>query len=267
MQKNKKIYFLSDIHLGLPNHEKSLVREKLLVKLLDEIKIDAHEIYFVGDIFDFWWEYKRVAPRGYIRFLGKIAEIADSGIPVHFFTGNHDLWMRDYLPTELGVKLHTEELIFSRNGKTIFAAHGDGLGPGDKGYKLLKKVFANRFLQWCLSRFYPNFAFGLAERWSQSSRKKEKSYKYMGEGKENIIQFAKQQLERQHYDFQVFGHRHFPMILGLNEHAKFINIGDWIVNFTFAVFDGNDFELRTFKNGKQEKFTTNLEAEYKINIF
>jgi len=253
--------------LGLPNHEKSLQRERLLVKLLDELKVDAKEFFFVGDIFDFWWEYKRAVPRGYVRFLGKIAEIADSGIPVHFFTGNHDLWMRDYLPKELGVKLHTKELVISENDKSIFIAHGDGLGPGDKGYKILKKFFTNKFLQWCFSRLHPNFGFGLAELWSQSRRKKEKSYEYLGEDKEYLIQFAKGQLKEKHYDFQTFGHRHFPMILDLNKSAKFINIGDWIVNFTFAVFDGEDFELRTYKTGKQEEFQTNLEAEYKINIF
>lgn len=266
MEKNN-IYFISDIHLGLPNREKSLIREKLLIKLLDEIKVKASIIYFVGDIFDFWWEYKHVVPRGYVRFLGKIAELTDSGIDIHFFTGNHDVWMKSYLKNELGVTIHTKELELEINGKSFFIAHGDGLGPGDIGYKFLKKIFQNKFLQWCYSRLHPNFAFSIAGLWSHSRRKKETVYKFKGTDKESMIRFSKQMIKTKHFDYFIFGHRHFPLMIQISENSKHVNIGDWLVNFTFAVFNGENLSLKTFKNGFQEDFNTDLEKLQSIDIF
>lgn len=259
-------YFISDIHLGLPNHEKSLIREKLLVKLLDKLKEDAKTIYFVGDIFDFWWEYKHVAPSGYVRFLGRIAELTDAGIEIIFFTGNHDVWMKSYLPKELGISLLTKELKTEINGKKFFIAHGDGLGKGDKGYKLLKIAFTSKFLQWCYSRLHPNFSFWLASLWSQSRRKKEKFYDFKGEEKEILVQFAKDTLKKEHFDYFIFGHRHFPVMLNL-EKSKYANIGDWLINYTFLKFDGEKLQQLTFKYGIIENHTTNLNAKYSIDIF
>ncbi len=260
-------YFISDIHLGLPNHKKSLKREKLLVKLLDEIKKDAKTVYFVGDIFDFWWEYKHVVPRGYVRLLGKIADLSDSGVKIHFFTGNHDVWMKSYLPKELGIQLHKKELKTEINGKKFFIAHGDGLGPGDTGYKFLKSIFTNKFLQWCFSRLHPNFAFSLARFWSQSRRKKEKHYVYKGEDKELLILFAKNILEKEHFDYFIFGHRHFPMIINIGKKSKHINIGDWLINYTFVKYNGKKIEQFTFKNSIIEKHSTDLSKKYKLDIF
>ncbi len=265
--KKKNIYFISDMHFGLPNHEKSLIREKLLVKLLDEIKLQASIIYFVGDIFDFWWEYKYVVPRAYVRFLGKIAEMVDSGTEIHFFTGNHDVWMKDYLHIELGVTIHTKELITEIYGKKFFIAHGDGLGAGDKAYKLLKKIFQNKFLQWCYSRLHPNFAFSIAKIWSHSRRKKEKVYKFRGIDKEIMIQFSKEMIKTKYFDYFIFGHRHFPLMIQIGESSKHVNIGDWLVNYTFAIFNDEGFKLMTYKNGHQEEFETDLNKLQNINIF
>jgi len=259
-------YFISDIHLGLPNHEKSLEREKLLVKLLNELKEYAKTIYFVGDIFDFWWEYKYVSPSGYVRFLGKIAELTDSGIEIIFFTGNHDVWMKSYLPKELGIRLFNKELKAEINGKKFFIAHGDGLGKGDKGYKLLKIAFTSKFLQWCYSRLHPNFSFWLASLWSQTRRKKEKFYDFKGEKKEILVQFAKDTLKTEHFDYFIFGHRHFPVMLNIKK-SKYANIGDWLINFTFLKFDGTELKQYSYKNGDIEPHKTDINAKYILDVF
>ena len=170
--ETKNIYFASDFHLGAPNHESSLIREKSIVSWLYHIKDDAAEIYLVGDLFDFWFEYKRAIPKGFVRLQGKIAELTDKGIPVHIFTGNHDMWIFDYLPKELGVSLFRKPIEREFFGKRYLIGHGDGLGPGDRGYKFLKKIFANKFCQWCFARLHPNFGIWLADKSSKTSRAK-----------------------------------------------------------------------------------------------
>lgn len=249
MSNPKKIYFLSDAHLGLPNEKESLVREKLLVEWLDKVKADAAEIYFVGDMFDFWFEHKRVVPRGFTRFLGKVSEICDSGIPVHYFTGNHDLWVFNYLPSETGVIIHREQIVKEYNGKRFFIAHGDGLGPNDRSFKILKKIFLNKFCQWFFQRLHPNFTMWIGINWSRSSRYNDKpeNLTFLGEKKERLIAFAKEKLKEEHYDFFIFGHRHVPYEFPLEGNVKFINLGDWITNFTYAEFDGNDLKLLHYK--------------------
>ena len=244
----KKVYFASDLHLGLPNYEKSLVREKLFVKWLDEIKKDAHSIYLLGDIFDFWHEWKRSAPQGFVRLLAKIAEITDSGIPVHFFTGNHDIWVKNYLPRETGVILHREEFSTEIFGKKFFMAHGDGLGPGDPGYKLLKKIFTNKILQWFFSRLHPDFSLWIGYSWSQNRRKSERYPVFHGEEGEWLIQYSKEKLKTTHFDFFIYGHRHLPGIHEIGEFSKYINLGDWLSNFTYGEFNGEEFKLKSFKN-------------------
>lgn len=249
MSNNKKIYFLSDAHLGLPNEEESLVREKLLVEWLEKIRKDAEEIYLVGDIFDFWFEHKRVVPRGFTRVLGKISEICDSGIPVHFFTGNHDLWIFDYLPKETGVILHREGITQEKHDKRFFIAHGDGLGSKDYGFKFLKIIFLNKITQWFFKRLHPNFTMWIGINWSRSSRYNDKpqNLKFLGEAKERLLAYAKQKLKEQHYDYFVFGHRHVPYEFQLQDNSKFINLGDWITNFTYAEFDGQELNLKYYK--------------------
>lgn len=249
MQPGKKIYFASDFHLGVPNHEKSLVREKLAVKWLDEIKADAAEVYLMGDLFDFWFEYKHTIPKGFTRILGKIAELCDAGIPVYLFTGNHDMWMYDYLPQELGVTIYKEPITKVYNNKKFYLGHGDGLGPGDHGYKFIKKIFANPICQWLFARLHPNFGIGMAKYWSKTSRAHtgNADEKYLGEENEWLAIYSKEILKKEPVDFFIFGHRHLPINVKINGNAQYINLGDWITYFTYAVFDGETLKLMEYK--------------------
>lgn len=244
----KKIYFASDFHLGAPNYEESLIREKKIVAWLTEIEATASEIYLVGDIFDFWFEYKRAIPRGFARIQGKIAEITDKGISVHVFTGNHDMWIFDYLPKELGIILHREPIEREFFGKKYLIGHGDGLGPGDKGYKFLKKVFANKFCQWCFARIHPNFGIWLADKSSKSSRAKAgtSDETFLGEENEWLVHYSKEQLTKKHYDFFIFGHRHLPMEVKVGENSTYFNLGEWIKYTTYLEVGAENVELKAF---------------------
>jgi UDP-2,3-diacylglucosamine hydrolase len=244
----KKIYFASDFHLGVPSYEKSLEREKLIVKWLDEIKHDAEEIYLMGDVFDFWFEYRHSVPKGFIRLLGKIAEITDSGIPVHFFTGNHDMWMFDYLPKELNITIHRSPISKVFNDKKLYLGHGDGLGPGDQGYKFIKKLFSNKLAQWMFARIHPNFGIGMANFWSRKSRVSNgpKDEKFHGEENEWLVIYSKKILEKEHFDYFIFGHRHLPLDIKLSEQSRYINLGEWVNFNSYAVFDGNELKLNKY---------------------
>ncbi len=246
LPKGKKIYFGSDFHLGWPNHTESLKREKMIVTWLESIRADAAAVYLLGDIFDFWHEWKRAAPQGHTRFLGKIAEMVDSGIPIHLFTGNHDIWIFDYLPRETGVILHKGEYETMLGDKRFFMAHGDGLGPWDKGYKLMKWGFTNPFLQWMFAKIHPDWSLWLGQTWSQSRKISERPYIFKGKEQEWLVRYAYMQLEREHYDFFVFGHRHIPVVLELNEKARFINLGEWMKNNTYGIFDGEQMTLKSY---------------------
>lgn len=249
MKPGKKIYFASDFHLGVPDQKSSLEREKMVVKWLEEIRHDAEEIYLMGDIFDFWFEYKSVVPKGYVRLLGKLAEITDSGIPVYFFTGNHDMWMFGYFPQELNIPVLREPVTKVFNGKKFFLGHGDGLGPGDHGYKFIKKVFANKFCQWLFARFHPNFGMSLAQYWSRKSRiaNGTKDEQFHGEEGEWLVIYAKEVLRKEHFDYFIFGHRHLPLDILLDEKSRYINLGEWVNYRSYAVFDGEKLELKYFK--------------------
>jgi len=244
----KKIYFASDQHFGVPNFESSLVREKHFVKWLDTVKQDAEAIYLLGDLFDFWFEYKTVVPRGFTRVLGKLSEIVDSGIPIYFFRGNHDMWTFDYLVKEIGVELFNDPIERTINGKTFLIGHGDGLGPGDFWYKRVKKFFANPVMQWCFARLHPNFGIGLANYFSRKSRARNATADkvYHGDDKEWLVLYVKDILTQKHYDYFVFGHRHYAQDLDLGNNSHYINLGDWVVDFTYAVFDGEKMELKEF---------------------
>ena len=247
--ERKNIYFASDFHLGAPNYDDSLQREKRIVAWLDEIEPTAKEIYLVGDIFDFWFEYKHAIPKGFVRLQGKIAQLTDSGIPVHIFTGNHDMWIFDYLPKELGVSLYREPITRIFNGKKFYIGHGDGLGPGDHGYKFLKKVFASKFCQWCFARLHPNFGIWLANKSSKSSRAAtaKDDEKFLGEENEWLAIYSKEILAKEHFDYFVFGHRHLPLELKVGENSTYFNLGEWINYNTYLVFDGENAELKTYK--------------------
>jgi UDP-2,3-diacylglucosamine hydrolase len=257
-KKSNKIYFLSDFHLGAPTHAASLEREKQLVRFLDEIKVAAAEIFVVGDMFDFWYEYKTVVPKGYVRLLGKLAELADAGIQLHFFVGNHDMWMKDYFQQELSMPVYFEPKEFERNGKTFLIGHGDGLGPGDHGYKRLKKVFRSPISQWLFGIFPPKLGIGLANYMSRRSRAQAGATEetFLGEEKEWLIIYSKEVLKQKKIDFFVFGHRHLPIDYRLAEEARYINLGDWINYCTYAVFDGQNLELKSY-TGKEEKIIRN----------
>jgi UDP-2,3-diacylglucosamine hydrolase len=250
----KKIYFLSDFHLGAPDHSSSLQREKLLVQFLDEIKQNAQEIFLVGDMFDFWYEYRKVVPKGHVRLLGKLAELSDAGIKLHFFVGNHDMWMRDYFQQELNIPVYFEPKEFVFNGKNFLIGHGDGLGPGDHGYKRLKKVFRNPVSKWLFGLLPPVAGMGLAHYMSRRSRAQTGSSEevFLGEEKEWLIIYCKEMLAQKKVDFFVFGHRHLAIDYRLNENSRYINLGDWIRYFTYAEFDGEELVLRSFA-GNEEK--------------
>lgn len=242
-----KIYFASDLHLGVPNKEKSLVREKLFIQWLDDIKSDAEAIYLVGDIFDFWFEYKKAVPKGYVRLLGKLAEISDSGIPIHIFTGNHDMWLFDYLEDEINAHIYREPIEISLKGKYFFIGHGDGLGPEDNGYKLIKKIFKNKLCQWLFERIHPNLGISIAQYWSKKSRiaNGEKDESYHGE-KEWLTQFCKEKMKTIEVDYFIFGHRHLPLEVDLGNNTTYINLGEWVNYNSYAVFDGKKLELKRY---------------------
>ncbi|MBN8720215.1 MAG: UDP-2,3-diacylglucosamine diphosphatase [Sediminibacterium magnilacihabitans] len=246
----KKIYFLSDFHLGAPDFDGSLVREKKVVGFLDSIKQDAAEIFIVGDIFDFWYEYKAVVPKGYTRLLGKLAELTDSGIKVHVFVGNHDMWMSGYFEKELNIPVYHEPKVFERNGKQFYIGHGDGLGPGDKGYKFIKKIFRSPLCQWLFGQLHPTWGIGLANYFSRKSREKTGSadQHFLGENNEWLIIYSKEVLRQQHFDYFIFGHRHYPIDFKLSDTSRYINLGDWIRTFTYASFDGTDVQLHEWKH-------------------
>ncbi len=250
LEKGKKIYFASDVHLGAPSIKDNKKHEKVFVDWLDSIKEDAAALYLLGDVFDFWFEYRHVVPRGYSRFLGKICEFTDRGIPVHFFTGNHDVWVFDYLPKETGMVVHYDPLKVELDGKTFYMAHGDGLGPYDKSYNVLKKVFTNKFLQWMFARIHPNLGVGFARKWSKQSRlKNENSDKatYMGEDKEWLMLHARDVLEKEHFDYFIFGHRHLALHQNFKESSQFVYLGDWVNHRSYGVWDGAKFELKFLK--------------------
>lgn len=246
--KGKKIYFSSDNHLGAPTQAESLPREKVFVKWLDEIKQDAEAIFLLGDLFDFWFEYKTVVPKGFVRTLGKLAELSDSGIQIHFFVGNHDLWMHDYFETELNIPVYHDPKEFVFNNKHFFIGHGDGKGPGDKGYKRMKKVFTNPFSKWLYRWLHPDIGVRLAQHLSVKNKliSGDEDAKFLGEEKEWLAQYSKRKLESKHYDYFVFGHRHLPMEIQVGENSTYFNLGDWINHYTYGVFDGEKFELKNY---------------------
>lgn len=255
---DKKIYFLSDFHLGVPTVEKSLEREKLIVQFLDKAREDAHTIFLVGDMFDFWFEYRNVVPRGYVRLLGKLAELSDAGIQLHFFVGNHDMWMKDYFQKELGMPVYFKPQAFTYNNCSFYIGHGDGLGPGDHGYKALKKVFRSPVCQWLFGILPPAIGIGTANYFSQKSRNAQAHVEetFLGEEKEWLLIYSKEMLQKEKFNFFVFGHRHLPIDYRLSSESRYINLGEWMNFQSYAVFDGRELELKSF-TGKEAKIYRN----------
>lgn len=249
--EGKKIYFASDNHLGAPNHASSLERERKFVAWLDTVKKDAEVIFLLGDLFDFWFEYKSVVPKGFTRTLGKLAELSDSGIRVYYFVGNHDLWMKGYFEEELQIDVFHAPREFLIQDKVFLIGHGDGLGPGDKGFKRMKKVFTNPVAQWFFRWIHPDWGVRVAQYFSVKNKliSGKEDIKFLGEDQEWLVQYAKRKLHQKNYDYFVFGHRHLPLDIKLEGKAQYVNLGDWITYYTFAVFDGKTLKLNSYKSG------------------
>lgn len=274
LRPGQKLYFASDFHLGHHNYGESADRERKVIRWLETVRSDAQAIFLVGDVFDFWFEYRKVIPKGFVRFLGKLADLKDAGIEVYAFTGNHDLWMRDYFPNELGIPVYHEPIQFSvfgfqspvsssepltenrkpktENTRRFFVGHGDGLGPGDFRYKrILKPIFTNRLTQTAFRWLHPDVGVWLAHKWSNHSRISKAGHDskfepFLGEESEWIFQFCREIEARQHHDYYVFGHRHLPLDLRVSETARYLNLGEWIRACTYAVYDGEDLRLEAF---------------------
>ncbi len=245
LPEGKRVYFASDFHLGAPNPAASREREKHIVKWLDTASRDAAHIFLVGDIFDFWFEYKEVIPKGYTRLLGKLAELRDKGIGISVFIGNHDMWMDGYFEDELDIPVHYEPKTYNIGGKRFYIGHGDGLGPGDHGYKMLKKVFRNPVCRWLFSLIHPSWGIGLANYFSRKSRAATggELEKFLGEENEWLAIYSKEILQQSHFDYFIYGHRHLPLDLQVGPDSRYINLGDWLNYFSYAVFDGKTASL------------------------
>jgi UDP-2,3-diacylglucosamine hydrolase len=244
----KKLYFLSDFHLGAPDRQSSLEREKSIIRFLGRASTDAAVIFIVGDLFDFWFEYRKVVAKGYVRILGKLAEITDAGVPVHFFVGNHDMWMSGYFEEELNIPVYHEPKSFEWNGKKFLIGHGDGLGPGDNGYKFMKKIFRNNFCHWLFGVLPPAVGVGMANYLSRKSRAAtgKVQEQFLGEEKEWLIAYCKEVLEIEYFDYLIFGHRHLPIDFLFENGSRYINLGDWIRYYSYAEFDGKELVLASW---------------------
>ncbi len=248
LTEGKKIYFASDFHLGVPDYESSLAREKRIVKWLDTVAPDAHAIYLLGDIFDFWFEYSQAIPRGFIRLQGKLAELRDAGLSIYFFTGNHDMWMFDYFEKEMGIIIYREPQVLVIGNHKLLVGHGDGLGPGDTTYKFLKKFFNSSICQWLFARIHPNLGIRLANYWSRQSRisNTKMEEKFQGEENEYLLTYCRSLEKTSHHDFYIFGHRHLPLDLEVGENSRYINLGEWVHFNTYAEYDGKGVSLKIF---------------------
>jgi UDP-2,3-diacylglucosamine hydrolase len=247
----KKVYFISDLHFGAPSDSSSLERERKVCRWLDFVSSDAAAIFFLGDIFDFWFEYKHVIPKGYTRFLGKVVQLRDEGLPIFFFVGNHDLWMGDYFTKELDVPIIRKPVSFVSNEVKIYCGHGDGLGPGDYGYKRLKKVFTNPFINGLFRFLHPDVGIGFANAWSRTSRihHAKKGYpKNIIPEKEILLSYAKSINQVDPHKYYVFGHRHLPLELSIEEGSTYFNTGEWVTKFTYACFNGEHMQLLRFED-------------------
>jgi UDP-2,3-diacylglucosamine hydrolase len=254
MDGRSSIYFASDLHLGMYPPEESRQREQLFVQWLDEIRTDAAELWLLGDMFDYWFEYHKVVPRGYTRFLGKLAMLHDEGVKIHLITGNHDIWVFNYLPQEVGLELHRKEVIRTWNNHRFLLGHGDGLYSGDVSYRILQAIFKNRLLQWCYARLHPDGSTAFAQWMSKRSRKKHGTYGvFLGPDQEHQVQYARKKLlEDPGIEYFVFGHRHLAYEIGIGDRSRVICVGDWIGNFTYGVFNGERFELKRYLEDQGE---------------
>lgn len=239
---------MSDAHLGSVSHDSSIDVERKLCRWFDAVKHDAKEIYLLGDIFDYWFEYKNVVPRGFTRVLGKFSELTDAGIPIYFFIGNHDIWLTDYLSTECGLIVKRKPVVKNIDGKVFFLAHGDGLGDESWGFRFVRKIYHNKFLRFLYAAIHPRWTMAFASKWSNYSRMSAEIAPFMGEEKEHLIQFAKEELKRSpEINYFIFGHRHIMLNHPLKDNSNIVILGDWMSYFSYAVFDSKTVELKQFE--------------------
>lgn len=250
LQAGKNIYFASDFHLGVPNPESSLLREKKIIQWLESIENDAAGIVLVGDIFDFWYEYKKVIPKGFLRFQAKLVNLVDKNIPIIFFTGNHDAWMFDYFQKEMGIPVYRKPIVLEVGQQKLYVGHGDGLGPGDGFYKILKRIFESKVAQWFFRWIHPDVGVALAHRWSKSSRitSTDKDLGFESKEGEWLWQYAMEVEAVSHHDYYIFGHRHIPLDLEVGDHSKYLNLGEWVNHFTYVKYDGKKAKLLSYSD-------------------
>lgn len=260
MVLGNKIYFVSDLHLGAPALRNNKERERVFVDWLQSIRNDVSILFLMGDYFDFWFEYKKVVPKGFVRSLAALAELCDRGVRVHFFTGNHDIWAFDYLSKEIGMTVHTDTVRMEILGKKFFLSHGDDLGQKDFGYQLIKNFFHNRIAQWAFAKIHPDFSFRFAHYWSKKSRLSYKNddHGFKGIESEEQYKYARSVLEKEHFDYFVFGHRHILLNEPVSAGSRLIILGDWIRKFSYGVYDGTDFKLETIDSKKLEEFSITI---------
>lgn len=249
MSQRNTTYFISDLHLGA-SYLDTRQSEQKVIDWLNSIKSSAKRLILLGDILDYWYEYRHVVPRGYIRFFGKLAELSDSGIEIHWFTGNHDIWIFDYLPAELGITLHRTNEVFDIDGHSFFLSHGDEVGERKWSFRFIQWLFRNKVAQWCYSWIHPDLTMILAHKWSSSSRKKnnQKGEKHFrGEKHEPLVRFAKEYIKNNNVEYLIFGHRHILLDLMLTRNNRMVILGDWIKHFSYASFDGENLWIDLFE--------------------
>lgn len=248
-ERGKKIFFASDFHLGIPNPESSIEREKRIIHWIESIKNQASAIFLLGDLFDFWFEYHKAVPKGHVRFMGSLAQLTDQGIPVYVFTGNHDMWTFGYLERELGVKVFHNPIVLNTEKHRFLIGHGDGLGPGDSSYKVLKKIFVSPLARFLFSWIHPDLGISIAQIWSKNSRisNQKKEEKYGAEEKEFLLTWCREEEKKNHHDFYIFGHRHATMDLMAGPESRYLNLGEWVHGSTYAEYDGEQLSLKTYQ--------------------
>ena len=246
--KGKKVYFLSDVHLGLDARHTAFERESLLIKWLQEISKDCHTLYLVGDIFDYWFEYKHVIPNRFIRFLAALSAIRDRGIPVYLFSGNHDMWMFSWFTEEMGIPVMKAPVVHHISGKSFYIGHGDGLGSGDTGYKIIKSIFSNPICQWIFRWLHPDIGIPIMKHFSKMSRHSSNDQATFEVSRERLVNFCEKKLQEETFDYFIFGHRHLPIDhLLSNQRSRYINLGDWLHHYSYAVFDGETISIEYFE--------------------
>jgi len=247
LPSGKKIYFGSDFHLGAPTEKESQERERKIIRWLEHVSQDASAIFLLGDLFDFWFEYKTVVPKGFIRFQGKLAELKDRGIAIHLFAGNHDLWFKDYFTKELDIPIHHNPVALEVGEKRLLIGHGDGLGPGDRKFKMVKRIFTNPFAKWAYRWIHPDIGITLAKYWSKKSRVEPEKERFQGEEKERLLTYCKEVEKTHHHDYYVFGHRHLPLVLMVSDNSTYFNLGEWVSQCNYLEFDGKEATLKVFE--------------------